>query len=1289
MKPEVRLDSAVFQLTPTRTRCDLVITSNGRTEKLASGLLKPFLAHLKTAQDQIAKGGYSIALKPDPETDAVWFTKGTVERFVRFVSTPEVLERVTTTESEILQIEEAIAVQSNDNLGFSTVEDHQTKSTECVEDNRLTADADADKAIVLYKPGSQPHPAGLNGTTKQEENSKVQLLRVLETRKTVLQKEQGMAFARAVAAGFDMDNLAHLVSFAECFGASRLMEACLKFMELWKRKHETGQWLEVEAAEVMSSRCEFPSFSSAGIVFSGESNKQNAEVLPVNSGDRSTENGGESDQNAPLDSHNQMGTQNYFQGQFHQPAYPPWPMHPPPPGTPLFPPYSVMQGIPYYQNYPGPSPYFYPPYPPTDDTRLNTPSKMSLKRQSLDGIESNIDSHDAMGQSTSEFEKESSLEGKDSHKRTSHSRKKQPGVVVIKNLNYIESKKKHGASGSDSGSATEDETEEDSADMHSSPRVKTNSKSSSSSKRKDHRKNYEESLDSYIKDEIGYVQDQDSGNWQAFQSFLLRAEEKTRANDIDIFAGEKEPTTKKKERRRDSDPFLPSDRDSGNARENLALGFDSLSGKGCRMKQSSTSDEFLASSEGRSLIDGRLKEIEGGRGGYRRAKNDEFLPYGDKRQTGSQNSLYPLDFEHPSNSEKNPKSVRDESFMLPVRSGSSDQVRPERRTALDIESEFPSDRKRIEDSYNRLRNQLNYEPDDLSLMPERGLERLSINYDPAKDYESQIIAVENSTKVEENLEDASKNVKDLKKLDKEGKKLMTSLDGLERRKKEVVVRRAASSRINPSSEAQKRAEKLRAFKADLQKLKKEKEEEEKRRLEALKRERQKRIAARTNPNTTHSPSTPQLTKPRSATKVSPSSYKSSKFTDSEPGSSSPLAKVPIRRTSIGSGGSQNAAKTSRLNTNSNMLSHSAPSLREMKKETNGITKRLSDPKLNSRSRASVSKPVSSKSQANKVSAIAQLNNKSTTLPESRIRSPKTLLGTVQNKPYTKESSQRKPGMKTSAVSENRAAKRVNEKGPRRSNSEENPVIEKTVVMLENAVVSSPYLKASETIDVKDRLYRDDSKEKAWIGSEYAAIRAPPSPVVVGGVESSINHSHDSRITSYEVVIDYAKDESQKSLSLATLGGPYQAPFARLSSIEDSAAKNSTYTEPLPAYASETATHAETITARVPNSSYISSIDQAQETHEKPRTKESKGIRKLWKFGRKSHASASSEGNPDPDAWSVDDAAVGAVSSNDAHMLKNLISQDDTNSGITPAKVSRPFSLLSPFRGKNNEQKTAS
>lgn len=63
----------------------MIIIANGKKEKIASGLLNPFLAHLKTAQDQIAKGGYSILLEPDPDNDATWFTKGTVERFVKFL----------------------------------------------------------------------------------------------------------------------------------------------------------------------------------------------------------------------------------------------------------------------------------------------------------------------------------------------------------------------------------------------------------------------------------------------------------------------------------------------------------------------------------------------------------------------------------------------------------------------------------------------------------------------------------------------------------------------------------------------------------------------------------------------------------------------------------------------------------------------------------------------------------------------------------------------------------------------------------------------------------------------------------------------------------------------------------------------------------------------------------------------------------------------------------------------------------------------------------------------------
>nr|GLL47067.1 uncharacterized protein LOC109150649 isoform X2 [Ipomoea trifida] len=74
------LDYVLFQLTPTRTRCDLVIFSGKKNEKLASGLLQPFISHLKSAQDQIPRGGYSITLRPSTPHTSSWFTKATLER---------------------------------------------------------------------------------------------------------------------------------------------------------------------------------------------------------------------------------------------------------------------------------------------------------------------------------------------------------------------------------------------------------------------------------------------------------------------------------------------------------------------------------------------------------------------------------------------------------------------------------------------------------------------------------------------------------------------------------------------------------------------------------------------------------------------------------------------------------------------------------------------------------------------------------------------------------------------------------------------------------------------------------------------------------------------------------------------------------------------------------------------------------------------------------------------------------------------------------------------------------
>lgn len=241
MRADTQLDYAIFQLTPTRTRCELHIAARGHTYKLASGLLKPFVSHLRAAEEQLAKGGYSIRLEPPDPSRAAWFTKGTMERFVRFVSTPEVLERVSSVEVELLELEETTHQQTadtNEGSGPGQVDSTPSKT-----------------ALSQLSPGGgkSAGSAGLNKGTKgladgveigSEESSKHRLLRALDSRRIMLQKEQGMAFARALAAGFNLENMDDLILFAECFGANRLRDACTKFMALCKKRQEAGLGLE-------------------------------------------------------------------------------------------------------------------------------------------------------------------------------------------------------------------------------------------------------------------------------------------------------------------------------------------------------------------------------------------------------------------------------------------------------------------------------------------------------------------------------------------------------------------------------------------------------------------------------------------------------------------------------------------------------------------------------------------------------------------------------------------------------------------------------------------------------------------------------------------------------------------------------------------------------------------------------------------------------------------------------------------------------------------------------------
>ncbi|KAH7301696.1 hypothetical protein KP509_23G038500 [Ceratopteris richardii] len=237
MKGDTLLDHAEFQLTPRRTRCELIISADGITEKLASGSIKPFIAHLQAAESQFAQGTQIIRLEAgvgynkrsnDHQNDNRWFCKGTIERFVRFVSTPEVIERVKTTEDELIQLEQVQSALINT---FT-----QTSDRFFYDDAALGHQRGSDgvswpvpKKVSVDRKDNEPDP------------SKRELLRAMEARLNALHQDQNAAFSRANAAGFDNDSITDLMTFAEHFGANRLHNACAHFLALsHKNKVDMG-----------------------------------------------------------------------------------------------------------------------------------------------------------------------------------------------------------------------------------------------------------------------------------------------------------------------------------------------------------------------------------------------------------------------------------------------------------------------------------------------------------------------------------------------------------------------------------------------------------------------------------------------------------------------------------------------------------------------------------------------------------------------------------------------------------------------------------------------------------------------------------------------------------------------------------------------------------------------------------------------------------------------------------------------------------------------------------------
>ncbi|KAM7278604.1 hypothetical protein ACFE04_005738 [Oxalis oulophora] len=433
MNSTTLLDYALFQLTPTRTRCDLVIFGGDKNEKLASGLFQPFVTHLNAARDQISKGGYSITIRPSSTTTTtrppIWFTKATLQRirnsfrlvlgtyFHKSWKDPQVFVSVK------IGLQSKIPIQF---CSWSTCGPIQGNES-------TTAAGNSKKSNATNK---QKGESNGKDDVVQEENSKVRLQRVLESRRAVLCKEQAMAYARALVAGFEPDNIDYLISFADSFGASRLREACINFMELCKKKNQDRLWIDEIAAMQAFPRQELTYLGSSGIILAGEENG-----LTINVGGRqkglvdadSTPSQGSSD----INQDGSMATSTQ--------APMTWPNLVP----------SHMQNFPPYQGYMYPSmPPGHPYYPgnmqwpsnmedsgpnhtwETGDRRSRKQKKKSSRRKTSQEVESTEPSGSSTG---SESELEEEVEK--SRKKKKGKKKKSSRKIVIRNINYVTSNK--------------------------------------------------------------------------------------------------------------------------------------------------------------------------------------------------------------------------------------------------------------------------------------------------------------------------------------------------------------------------------------------------------------------------------------------------------------------------------------------------------------------------------------------------------------------------------------------------------------------------------------------------------------------------------------------------------------------------------------------------------------------------------------------------------------------------------------------------------------------------------
>ncbi|CAN4123447.1 unnamed protein product [Withania somnifera] len=220
---DVLMDYVEFQIFLSQNRYEARICYGNRIEKAASGLLEQLILHSPKIKSLHSKGSdANFTFRPLGNlSDAKWFTKSTLIRFLRVISSLPIIDMAKAMVNEISQLEEArkfhvslYSKRPQDGIG--------SRETGC----------DYSSGAVSSSQQKNDNPSS--------DASKNELLRAMDLRLTSLKGKLAAAFDQAAGITCSFEDIINIEKFSYYFGAVELRNCLQKFIALSEENSANG-----------------------------------------------------------------------------------------------------------------------------------------------------------------------------------------------------------------------------------------------------------------------------------------------------------------------------------------------------------------------------------------------------------------------------------------------------------------------------------------------------------------------------------------------------------------------------------------------------------------------------------------------------------------------------------------------------------------------------------------------------------------------------------------------------------------------------------------------------------------------------------------------------------------------------------------------------------------------------------------------------------------------------------------------------------------------------------------